>query len=278
MASRARSPQVVDPLAAALDTLQVAPTRPLKVLLYDIETSPMAAYIWHPTDQYVPMDRLIHDKYLLTWSAKWWGESKVHSGVIDPDEARDRDDSRIVAELGELIRQADFVVAHNGDRFDVPVLNARLLQLGLDPLGNPRQIDTLKLAKKNLKVAYNKLDYLGEYLGVGRKIDTDFQLWLDCMAGVPAAIKKMAKYNRQDVLLLEKVFDALLPYVKNLPRLVEATEIGQSGCPSCGSKDLHRAGYHRTNASTFFRWQCQTCRRYCRGRKSSSTRLALVPV
>ena len=88
-------------------------------------------------------------------------------------------------------------------------------------------------------------DYLGEYLGLGRKLDTDFQLWLDCMAGDPAALRKMSRYNRQDVVLLESVFDALLPYVRHLPRLVEATEIGQSGCPSCGSKRLVRAGHYR---------------------------------
>lgn len=261
-----------DELAAGTD-----PT-PLKVLFYDIETAPLLAYIWHPTDQYVVHDRLIHGSFMLTWAAKWRGQAKITSGVLTPEEALAQDDSRIVAGLADMVRQADIIVAHNGDRFDVPVLNARLLQLTQTPIGSKQTIDTCKLAKRNFRLAYNKLDYLGEYLGLGRKIKTEWELWEKCYHGDPKALREMARYNRQDVTLLESIFERLLPYVKGIPRLVEATDVNQGRCPACGSANLIRDGVHRTNASTFPRMMCQSCGRQSRSRKSNNIRLGLLPV
>jgi hypothetical protein len=252
----------------------------LKVLIYDLETAPLLAHIWHPGDQWIPHDRLIHDSFLLCWSAKWRGSKKVLTGTLTGQEAQHQDDTRIVGELGELVREADFLVAHNGDRFDIPMFNNRLLKLGLEPMGPKRTIDTCKLAKKSFRLAYNKLDYLGEYLGLGRKLPTDFALWRDCYHGDDKALARMSRYNQQDVVLLEAVFEKMLPYVKSLPRLVEATDVLQSGCPTCGSMKLQRRGTVTTNASTFWRWQCQEpgCGRYSRTRTGAHVKLALVPL
>jgi DNA polymerase elongation subunit (family B) len=250
----------------------------LKLLFFDLETAPSLAHIWHPTDQYVTHDRLIHGSFTLTWSAKWAGEKTIHSGVLTGKEAVRQDDKRIVVELAEMVREADFLVAHNADRFDVPMFNVRLLALGLEPLGPKRTIDTLKLAKKNLRLPYNKLDYLGEMLGLGRKLKTDFDLWRNCYHGDEKALARMARYNRQDVILLEKVYDRLKPYVKNLPRLVEATDENVFACPSCGSEDLHRRGVYQTNVSTFQKYQCVDCLRYCRDRSAEKARLTVAPL
>lgn len=253
-------------------------TDKLKVLIYDLETAPLLAHIWHPADDYVSHERLIHDSFLLTWSAKWHGEKKIHSGVVTGREARAQNDARIVGDLAAMIREADFLVAHNADRFDIPMFNNRLLVLGQEPMGPKRTIDTLKLAKRNFRLAYNKLDYLGEVLGLGKKLKTDFQLWKDCYAGDEKALARMLRYNRQDVALLELVFDRLLPYVKNVPRLVEAATLGQTACPFCGSIHLIGRGKHRTNVSTFQRFQCVDCKKYCRSRSADKMRLSVAPL
>lgn len=251
---------------------------PLKILFYDLETAPSLAHIWHPTDDYVPMERFVHGSFVLCWSAKWADEKRIFSGVIETQEAKDQDDTRIVSDLAELIAEADLVVAHNADRFDVPMFNNRLLILGLEPMGPKRTIDTLKLAKQAFRLPYNKLDYLGEVLGLGRKLKTDFELWLACYQGDSKALAQMAKYNRQDVVLLEAVYNRLLPYVKNIPRLVEPTGAGQEACPTCGAGGLTRRGLHRTNASTFQRYQCGRCKRYCRLKTSETSRLSVSPL
>lgn len=254
------------------------PPKRLKILIYDLETAPLLAHIWHPTDDYVTHDRLIHDSFLLTWSAKWHGEKQIYAGVLTGAEAKAQKDKRIVKDLAKLIREADFLVAHNVDRFDLPMFNNRLLALGLEPMGPKRTIDTLKLAKRNLRLAYNKLDYLGEVLGLGRKLKTDFDLWKNCYHGDEKALARMARYNRRDVVLLEQVFDRMLPYVSNLPRLVEPNDNNEMSCPTCGSSDLQRRGFARTNVSDFRRFHCQKCGRYSRSRFAEKRRLGVAPL
>ena len=241
---------------------------PLRILYFDIETGPLLAHIWAARTEYVAHPMLIHDSFLLTWAAKWADQDNVMSGIVTPVEAREQNDERIVKRLANLVREADIVIAHNIDRFDIPMLNNRVLKLDLEPLGPTQSIDTLKLAKRSFRLAYNKLDYLGEYLGCGNKIKTDFDLWKRCYSGDKKALTEMAEYNRQDVILLEKVFNRMLPHVKGLPRLFDAGWDGQLGCPSCGSLKLVRRGYRRTNISTFTQFQCKDCMRYHRTRSS----------
>lgn len=254
-----------------------APAIPLKVLLYDLETSPMLAWQWSPRDEWTPSERMVRPPHLLTWSAKWWKDPKIHSGCITPDEIEQVDDSRIVRDLSDMIQVADFVVAHNGDRFDWPVFHGRLSTHGLPPI-TVRTIDTCKLAKRHFKFPYNNLDWLGENFELGRKLKTGWPLWEACMAGDPTALRKMVRYNRQDVVLLEQVFDRLLPYVK-IPRLMEATDVGQGRCPHCGSANLApRARPHLTNASTFPAFDCRDCLKPCRSRKGNNVKFGLIPL
>jgi len=252
----------------------------LKILFYDIETSPLLAHIWRPSDDYVTSDRLVRDSWIICWSAKWAHEkNKVHVGVVTPQEAIDQDDGRIVKQLADMIREADIIVAHNGDRFDLPMFNSRLLVLGEEPLGPVQTIDTLKLAKANFRLAYNKLDYLAEILGIGRKLKTDFALWKAAYHGDTKALVQMSKYNIKDVVLLEEVFNKLKPYVKGLKRLVDATHDDEFACPSCGKNALMKRGFARTQSATYQRYQCTACTRYSRSRTSiAQPKFAVVPL
>lgn len=252
----------------------------LKILFFDIETAPLLAYIWRPSDDYVTSERLLHDTWVICWSAKWAHEpKKVHVGVVTPQEARDQDDTRIIAELADLIREADIIVAHNGDRFDLPMFNGRLLMLGLEPIGPVQTIDTLKLARSNFRLAYNKLDYLAEQLGLGNKLKTNFQLWKDCYHGDEKALAKMSKYNVKDAILLEQVFNKLKPYVKGLKRLVEPEYDKEESCPFCSSLDMNRRGFARTQSATYQKFQCGSCKRYSRSRTSTDQpKFAMVPL
>lgn len=250
----------------------------LRVLFYDIETAPLLAYIWRPDDRYVNHDRLIHDSFMLCWSAKWQGDKRMHSGVLTSAEATAQDDGRVVQDLADLVREADVIVGHNADFFDSPMLNNRLLVLGLQPMGPKKSIDTCKLAKKHLRLAYRKLDYLGEILGLGKKIRTDFALWEDCYHGDDKALARMLRYNRRDVILLEGVYDKLVPYVKGLPRLAEPDFDGQTACPHCGSVTLMKRGIHHTNVSSFQQWHCGDCLKYSRSRSAEKLHFSVAPL
>lgn len=249
----------------------------LKALVFDIETAPLLSHTWGANADWIPYQQMIHDSFMLCWSAKWYGNSKTYGDVLTSKEARSQNDKRIVRSLADLIREADIVIAHNIDRFDIPMLNNRLLQLGLEPLSPIRTLDTLKLSQHSFRLAYNKLDYLAKLLGLPRKIKTDFDLWLDAYHGDEKALKTMFDYNQQDVIVLEQVFDKLKPYVKGLPRMFDADYDGQLACPSCGSTKLVKRGKHRTNASTFQTYRCE-CGRYSRAKTADKTRLSVHPL
>jgi predicted RNA-binding Zn-ribbon protein involved in translation (DUF1610 family) len=248
-----------------------------RILVFDVETAPMLAYIFQAKTEYVPAHAITHEVFMLTWAAKWTDRPKVYGDKLTSDEAIAQDDRRLVAGLAALLRQADAVVAHNGDRFDLPIIRQRLLLQQEEPLGPVRSVDTLKLARKSFRLASNKLDYLARQLGVPAKIGTSFDLWRRCYQGDEKALAAMLRYNRRDVTVLQDVFERLAPYVLGLPRLVDAEHGGEMVCPSCGGGPLQRRGKHRTNASTFQRWHCQTCGRWCRSR-TSDPELKVGPV
>ena len=205
----------------------------------------------------------------------------MRSDAVTPDEAVAEDDSRIVESLAELIRQADLLVAHNGDRFDLPVLNTRLVDLRFEPLPPVRTVDTLKIAKRDFKFTYNRLDYLAEFLGVDNKHHMNFDDWLAAIKGDQQAIWKMQRYCKHDIVVLEEVWSILQPYAKRLPRMFEASHEMQRACPHCGA-GFHRmvpAGFHRTQASNFARFKCDECGRMSRSRSATlHNKFALSPI
>lgn len=207
--------------------------------------------------------------FLLSFSAKWLGEPKVYTYALPdfPGYKKDKhNDEKLVKKLAEILESADIIVAHNGDRFDITMTNTRLITHSLPPLSPKKTIDTLKIARQKFKFLSNRLDDLGNVLGVGRKLShTGKKLWFACMAGDPKAWKMMKAYNEQDVRLLERVYLKLRPFATSHPNINTLTrQIG--ACPKCGSTRLHKRGFTYTRTSEVQRFQCIDCLGYCSGR------------
>lgn len=249
--------------------------RRLRLLFYDIETAPLLSYHWAARADYIGHTfRVDDDRMLLCWAAKWSDSQEVISQRVTKKEALDQSDERIVGALADLMREADYVVAHNGNRFDYKRVNARLLVNRLTPLGNVQMIDTLSIARQSFDLPWNKLDYLAEKLGFGRKTETDFDLWRRSVQGDVPALKDLEAYCARDVVLLEHVFHAIAPYARTLPRLVDATEWREELCPYCGSKDRTASGWHRTKTNTFPKFRCRDCGREFRGWRAVAAKKA----
>lgn len=232
----------------------------------DIETSPNLGYTWAKWEQNVI--EFEREWYMLTFSAKWLGEKKIITKGL-PDyklyKTNPEDDKELVKELWSLIDQAEIVIAHNGDKFDIKKMNARFAFHGLNPPTPYKSIDTLKVARRYFSFNSNKLTDLGEYFNLGKKIDTGgFQLWRDCMRGVKSSWKLMMKYNEQDVILLEKVYLKLRGWMTNSPNLNLLSEVLDS-CPICGGTHLQKRGTGMTRIMKYVRYQCQSCGGWSRG-------------
>lgn len=232
-----------------------------RILLWDIETSLSTVAVFQLThNDYIDPSNLRSNRYIICASWKWLGEDKVHSVSVLNDTSRftkDPYDDRHVCEiLHKVLSSADVIVAHNGDAFDLKYAETRFLFHGLSPLPPITSIDTYKIAKSRFNFISNKLDFIGKFLKVGKKLPTTPGLWLAVLNGDRKAVKKMVTYNQGDVLLLERVFKKLKPYVSNH---LNRELFGTTGCPRCGSQKVQSRGYHRAISRVYRRFQCQSC-------------------
>ena len=240
-----------------------------KVLLFDIETAPLKAYVWKLWKTDIHNEQVINDWFCLSWSAKWLYSNKVMGDVVTSEEALKEDDSRIMKNLWCLINNADIVISHNGDRFDIPRINSRFIINGLDPTTPYFSIDTCKIAKKQFGFSSNKLDALATYFNIPNKLHTEFALWKACLEGDKKALGYMLKYNKQDVVILEEVYLKLRPWIKNHPNIgnLDGT---QAACANCGSEDIEviSGKYYYTSVGKYETFRCKHCGAISRGRRS----------
>ena len=243
-------------------------TKQPKVLLIDIETTPLQVHCWGTWKQRIGHEQVINDWFMLSYSAKWLFDSKMYSSVLTPKEALAKDDSRISRELWKLFDQADILIGHNISGFDLPKAQTRFLLNKLPPPSPFQVIDTLKVTQRNFRFASNKLDYIGQLLLNDKKLHTEYQLWLRCLEGDPKSLEEMLIYNRKDVLLLEEAYVFLRPYIKSHPNMAIYQESLEPSCPNCGSANIDECGHYTTSVNRYIAFRCKDCGAICRSRKT----------
>jgi DNA polymerase elongation subunit (family B) len=241
-----------------------------KMLVLDIETAPLLANIWGIWNQNINLEAIHSDWFMLTWSAKWLFDKKIYSDRVTPKEAIENNDKRIVKSLIDLLNQADIVITHNGDKFDLPRINTRAIINNLTPPLSYLSIDTLKVAKRSFAFTSNKLDYINKQLGLEVKTKTDITLWRDCFHGKEEGLKRMEKYNINDVKIHEQTYLRMRPYIKSHPNLSLFVIDGDEACPSCGSKEIKDTGKsYVTGSNTYETFRCESCNSIGRRRKAN---------
>jgi hypothetical protein len=243
-------------------------TKQPKVLLIDIETTPLQVHCWGTWKQRIGYEQVINDWFMLSYACKWLFDSKMYSSVLTPKEALAKDDSRIAKELWKLFDQADIIIGHNIYGFDLPRAQTRFLLNKLAPPSPFRVIDTLKVAQQNFRFASNKLDYISQLMLNDRKIHTEYQLWLRCLDGDAPSLEEMNVYNQKDVLLLEEAYVFLRPYIKNHPNMAIYQESREPSCPTCGSTNIDECGHYTTSVNRYLAFRCKDCGAICRSRQS----------
>jgi hypothetical protein len=239
-----------------------------KILLLDIETAPLEAYIWRLWKQVVRPEAITSDWFMLTWAAKWLGEEYIYSRRLSSREAIDEDDGRIVSDLWEFMDEADIVIAHNASFFDIPRINSRFLINKLSPPSSYKQIDTLVVAKRGFSFSGNSLDDLARIFKLEGKSKTAFSLWIGCKKGEDSSLKEMEDYNREDVRLLEEVYLKMRPYIKGHPNLDLYIDSENPVCPSCGEDSLIELDnkFFYTQAVKYKLYRCASCKSLARSK------------
>lgn len=231
-----------------------------KILILDIETARMIVGAWRLGKQYIGPDQIIKDWFIIGYVAKWLSNVDYMSDFVTASEALDRDDKRICSSLWKLVDEADIIITHNGNRFDLPKINTRFLAHGLMPPMPYQSIDTCKIARRQFGFSSNALNFLGKLMVNREKIETNYDLWIDVENGNQDAIDFMKGYCKGDVGLLEEVYFELRPWIKNHPNLGTLIDSKVVTCPNCGGTEFEvTGGYYTTPQNLYAAMRCKKC-------------------
>lgn len=227
----------------------------MNVLVFDIETSPIKAYVWGLKDQFISLNQIIEDWKIIAWGAKWLGEKDVEYADLRKGTEKD-----LLKGIWRLLDEADIVITQNGKSFDSRRLNARFIHYGIRPPSPYRHIDTYLLVKSAADFTSNKLEYLTDKLCVKyKKLSHSrfpgMSLWTECLKGNKKAWDEMKRYNIHDVLSTEELYNRIKAWgPKNMPKVYS----GLLKCSVCGEK-AQRRGTELVGKILLQRIRCTSC-------------------
>lgn len=231
----------------------------MKRLYFDCETSPNVVYSWrigYKID--LSHDNIIEERRIICISYKWEGSDKVQTLTWDKNNC----DAALLRKFSKIAADADELVAHNGDRFDIKWFRTRCLIHGIEAQPKYTTVDTLKLAKSGFYFNSNRMDYIAFILFGERKKETGgLVLWKEAIAKKREALRKMVEYCEHDVRLLEKVHQRMMPYTQHRTHTGVLAGGYKHHCPTCGSDKTKRNRMKVTAAGTpQVQMVCDTCK------------------
>lgn len=198
--------------------------------------------------------------YILCYSYRWQNEKKIHSVALNdfPAYKKDpEDDSALCKRLHKLFSDADVIISHN-IKFDIKKANARFIKHSLPPPSPYKTYCTLQQARRHFAFTSNRLNDLGRYLGLGRKMPhTGWDMWRKVMHGDAKAWATMRRYCSRDIELLIDVYERIKAWSPSHPRLTAYSD--KPGCPTCESPKVQRRGNHIALKRKTPRFHCQSC-------------------
>lgn len=246
-----------------------------RVLFLDIETAPAVGFFWGHTYQ-TDIIKVLRPQFVLSYAYQWADEKKIHfRGLRDYPEYKTNleNDFFLLKDLQKLMDEADVIIAHNGDKFDIRVIQGRFIRYRIPPSSPFRTIDTLRVCQREFRIESNRLAFVADYLGIGTKLPhTGLDLWERCMKGEDEAWDTMEQYNVHDIYLLREVYNVIKPYIKNHPNLaiyklphLTPVPAEAPACPTCQSTHTKRVEPFVANARKYPQFKCNDCGKYWHG-------------
>ena len=131
------------------------------------------------------------------------------------------DDTELCLAIRNSLEEADILIGWNSKLFDIPFLNARLMQAGEKPMRKDiMHIDLMYYAKGQfMRIGSAKLDNVQKFFGTETgKTVIDWDTWALAATGDPKALDEVVQHCQNDVYALAEVFDELKPNVRLVHR------------------------------------------------------------
>lgn len=237
-----------------------------KILFYDIETTPILAYVWRFGKQrvgpnQVQSGRPMNDIICITYC---WNDDKPAKAIGWG--YKEQDSSKVIKEFDKLVEKADVTIGKNNKRFDEKHINTQRLLHGLDPL--PDWIlysdDLERHMRRHFALPSYSLDYFSHLLGLGGKISMQFSDWIDIVEQKNrASYTKMLEYGKKDIEDTRAIWNHCEKHF-----LKSATDFHTSPsepiCTRCGCPRLNKLDTRQSGTTTWVRYRCGNtkCRAY----------------
>lgn len=232
----------------------------VKILFWDTEVSPMLLTKFDLKPEWSSPARIVQDYFFLSAQWGWNGDDEVYTVSILDDPKRFKadhtDDSHVIKTMHKVLMEADVVVAHNGNGFDIPKFEERVICHGLPPLKHLVTVDTLKEARR-FGFTSKSLAYLCKKLGLTDKLKNDPGSFDRAAMGDKKAIEGILEYGKGDIVSLKELYYKLRPYMKSHPNLNLFTPDGEPCCPHCGGKDFVKRGFVYNKTTVYPDYQCK---------------------
>ena len=232
--------------------------RKVRVLFYDIETSPIKAWVWRVGKQVIRHHQL-DDEYNLSGiicvGYKW--NDRNPAKVIGWDYS-EQDSERVIERFDKIAEKADIVIGKNSDRFDVKHLNTQRMIAGLPGLPNwlNNTDDVERQFRKNFYFPSYSLDYLSKTLLKNKgKNDMRFDDWINIVNQKSrSSYRKMLDYCKKDVEDTAKLWNYANAHFK--PKFNMATFNRDICCRTCGSNRIKKNGTRPRGKTTYQMFFC----------------------
>jgi hypothetical protein len=212
-------------------------TKPRR-LFFDIETSPNVVLSWRIGYKInLDHDNILNERAIICIGYKWEGDDTVYALHWD----QHQDDKAMLTRFIAIANEADELVAHNGDGFDLPWVKTRCIYHGLPTMPDYKTVDTLQWARRRFLFNSNRLDYIAKFLGMGGKLKTEFGLWKAIvLKNDRKALARMIEYCKKDVALLEQVWLRMSKHVGHKTHAGVYGGLDKWTCPRTGSKNVKK--------------------------------------
>lgn len=237
-----------------------------RILFYDIETSPLKAWLWQCGKQYISHKQLVpgFDQWGIICVAYCWNDD-LPAQSIDWGYNK-QNTAKVVKQFDKIIRQADHVIGKNSDKFDSKMINASRMLHGIK--GMPEWMlskdDLEKQMRKYFRLPSQSLDYLSKQLGLGGKIRMEMQDWVDIVDRTkngPIAFQKMIDYNKKDVEDTRTLWYKLSEHFDPRFNMSTFTEVKCCKHEDCGSVNIAKNGTRVLNRTKYQLYRCSDCGR-----------------
>ncbi len=239
-----------------------------KICFWDVETSPLQAWLWSPGKQFVGHKQLVkeYSRTGIICLAYCFNDGKPAKSIDWGYE--EQDTGKLVAEFDEIIKGVDLMIGKNSERFDNKVLNASRMLAGLPgmPEWTKYTDDLERQMRRYFRLPSQSLDYISNQLGLGGKIKMEMQDWIDICEkneNGPKSFKKMIKYNKKDVEDTRTLWNKLSEHFDSKFNMSTFVDFGlRCKHADCGSENLRVNGSRISGKTRYRQYICNDCQRY----------------